>query len=97
MPGTSVRKVDDSVNAPVADVVLSKPEVSRICVNLDDTQCKAEVGAGKGGRGSQVALQDAVVAFGASPDEHREILECGNCGGEDKAFFEGVPIPAESP
>src|SRR3954465_5134292 len=100
--GTSTRKVDDLVKALGADTGISKPEVSRICAELD-----VEVAAfrdrslaeqpfryvfhdatyGKARVEHRVVSQAVVVATGVAADGRREVLGFDVGDSEDGAFW----------
>jgi putative transposase len=100
--GVSTRKVDDLVRALGADTGISKSEVSRICVDLDE-----EVGAFrdrslaetqfpyvfldatycKARVNRRVVSQAVVIATGVAANGHREVLGCAVGDSEDGAFW----------
>ncbi len=100
--GVSTRKVDDLVKALGADSGISKSEVSRICVGLDE-----EVGAFrdrsldqtafpyvyldatycKARVGRRVVSQAVVIATGVRADGHREVLGFDVGDSENGAFW----------
>ena len=100
--GTSTRKVDDLVRALGCDSGISKSQVSRICVRIDD-----EVGAFRTRRldhttfpyvfcdatyvkarsGGRVVSRAVVVAFGVAADGAREVLGIDVGDSEDETFW----------
>ncbi len=100
--GVSTRKVDDLVAALGLESGISKSEVSRICVELDEqlgafrSRSLAHIEFPyvfldatylKGRVNHQVVSRAVVVATGVSMDGHREVLGCGVGDSEDGAFW----------
>lgn len=100
--GVSTRKVDDLVAALGLESGISKSEVSRICVELDEqlgafrSRSLAHVEFPymfldatylKGRVNHQVVSRAVVVATGVSMDGHREVLGCAVGDSEDGAFW----------
>jgi transposase-like protein len=100
--GVSTRKVDDLVLALGLESGISKSEVSRICVQLDE-ELAAFRGRSlahiefpyvfldatylKGRVNHQVVSRAVVVATGVSMDGQREVLGCAVGDSEDGAFW----------
>src|SRR4051794_18943934 len=100
--GVSTRKVDDLVRALGADTGISKPEVSRICADLDEEVAAfrdrtlveqpfpyvfLDATYGKARVNRRVVAQAVVIATGVAADGHREVLGFAVGDSEDGAFW----------
>ncbi len=99
--GVSTRKVDDLVRALGADSGISKSEVSRICVDLDEVAAFRDRSLAeqafpyvfldatycKARVNRRVVSQAVVIATGVAADGHREVLGFAVGDSEDGAFW----------